>query len=793
MTSAVNTAAAPAASARIGRTVAESTPHWPAPPAPPGAPGTAPNVLVVLFDDAGFSDFGCYGSPIRTPAIDALAARGLRYTGFHTTAMCSTTRAALLTGRNHHAVGVGCLANFDSGYPGYRGKISKEAGTLAEMLRPHGYRNYMLGKWHVTPLTESGPGGPYDGWPLGRGFDRFYGFLDAETDQYSPELVRDNTHVDAPGNFDSGYHLSSDLVDESIRMLADHQADCPDKPWLLWLALGAVHAPHQAPAELIHSYDAVFAKGWDAERDARLARMKALGIVPADTQLPARNDLVGPWEKLSPDEQRVFTRLQAAFAAMLDHADQQIARLLAFLDTAGISDNTIVLVLSDNGASQEGGIAGMVNAMGPYNLQFEPVKEKLRRIDDIGGPNSHSNFPLGWGMASNTPLKRYKQNTHGGGIRDPLVVSWPRGIAARGELRHQFCHASDVTPTLLQTIGVSASAAINGVVQMPFTGESFAASFTDANAPARQRPQYFEMFGHRGIWFEGWKAVAYHAPGTPFENDVWELYHLEKDFSENHNLAAAEPARLQKLIELWWQEAEANQVLPLDDRFGPRFTENAARYSGPRNRFVFHRGMGHLPTDVAPDVRSRSYRIEADVRIETGGEGVLIAHGDMTSGYTLYVKDGMLVHDLNVGGHHAVLKSAAPIAPGHHALGVVVQRGPTRPASSVLPPAAAIKMGPIPGAAHISLLIDGVAVRDVAGSVDGKPVDCPAGVLPTTMGFATLISWSGLDIGRDRGSPVGDYAAPFAFTGLLRKVTVTLEDNQQLDGDAVGRAEMARQ
>ncbi len=782
----------------IGRTIAESTPHWPAPPAPPGPHGTAPNVLVVLFDDVGFSDFGCYGSPIRTPAIDALAAKGLCYTGFHTTAMCSTTRAALLTGRNHHAVGVGCLANFDAGFPGYRGKISKEAGTLAEMLRPHGYRNYMLGKWHVTPLTESGPGGPYDGWPLGRGFDRFYGFLDAETDQYAPELVRDNTHVDAPGTFEDGYHLSADLVDESIRMLADHQADCADKPFLMWLAFGAAHAPHQAPAELIRAYDEVFAKGWDAEREARLARMKALGIVPADTQLPSRNDLVGPWEKLSPDEQRVFTRLQSAFAAMLDHADQQIARLVNFLQTTGVADNTIVLVLSDNGASQEGGIAGMVNAMGPYNLQFEPVKEKLRRIDDIGGPNSHSNFPLGWGMASNTPLKRYKQNTHGGGIRDPLVIAWPRGIAARGELRHQFCHASDLTPTLLETIGVRASPVINGVAQMPFTGESFAASFKDANAPPRQRPQYFEMFGHRGIWFEGWKAVAYHAPGTPFENDVWELYHLDQDFSENHNLAAQEPARLQKLIDLWWQEAEANQVLPLDDRFGPRFSENATRYHGPRKRFVFHRGMGHLPTDVAPDVRSRSYRIEADVRLEADASGavssgVLIAHGDMTSGYTLYVKDGHLVHDLNVGGNHAVLKSAAPLAPGNHTLGVVVRRGPTRPASSVLPPAAAVKMGPIPGAAEISLTVDGVTLLEVNAEVNGKAVVYVNGVLPTPMGFATLISWSGLDIGRDRGSPVGDYAAPFAFTGLLRKVTVVMDDDQQLDGEAVGRAEMARQ
>jgi len=270
---------------RIGRTWKDSQPAWPQRPRPPQG---APNVLVLLFDDVGFSDFGCYGSPIRTPNIDRLASQGLRYTGFHTTAMCSTTRAALLTGRNHHSVGVGCLANFDSGYPGYRGKIAREAGTLAEMLRPHGYRNYMVGKWHVTPLTETGPAGPFDGWPLGRGFDRYYGFMDAETDQYAPELVRDNTHIDAPGSYDSGYHLSVDLVDQSIRYLADHVADAADAPWLLWLGFGACHAPHQAPAELIRSYDEVFAHGWDAERERRLARQLELGVVPAGTRMPAR-------------------------------------------------------------------------------------------------------------------------------------------------------------------------------------------------------------------------------------------------------------------------------------------------------------------------------------------------------------------------------------------------------------------------------------------------------------------------------------------------------------------------
>src|SRR5712664_4923243 len=366
----------------IGKTVAGSKPWWPPAPKPPAG---APNILVVLFDDVGFSDFGCYGSPIRTPAIDGIAGRGLCYTGFHTTAMCSTTRAALLTGRNHHSVGVGCLANFDSGYPGYRGKIAPEAGTLAEMLRAHAYRNYMVGKWHVTPLTESGATGPFDGWPLGRGFDRFYGFLDAETDQYAPELVSDNTHIDPPGSYADGYHLTSDLVDQAIRFIGDHIADRPDLPWLTWLALGACHAPHQAPAEIIRGYDPVFAHGWDVEREQRLARQKAMGLVPPDTKMPVRNDGVKAWGDHSGDERAVFTRLQSAFAGMLDHADRHLARLVAFLETAGVRDDTLIIVMSDNGASQEGGPLGFVNAMGPFNFRPEPVPEKLRRLDEIGG------------------------------------------------------------------------------------------------------------------------------------------------------------------------------------------------------------------------------------------------------------------------------------------------------------------------------------------------------------------------------------------------------------------------
>ena len=759
---------------KAGRTLADSTPWWPAQQRP--AAGT-PNLLVILFDDVGFSDFGCYGSAIPTPTIDAIAGQGLRCTGFHTTAMCSTTRAALLTGRNHHAVGMGCLANFDSGFPGYRGKISRDAATLAEMLRPHGFNNYMVGKWHVTPITETGPGGPFDGWPLRRGFDRFYGFLDAETDQYSPELVQDNTLISAPGTFESGYHLTTDLVDQTIRMLADHQADRPQQPWFTMLSLGACHAPHQAPDALIKSYDAMFGHGWDVEREQRLARQIALGLVPAGTTLPERNTGVQPWANANPDQQRLFTRLQSAYAAMLDHADQQLARLMAFLDSAGLRDDTLVLVLSDNGASQEGGPLGTVNAMGPFNLLQETLATKIARIDDIGGPDTHSNFPHGWAMAANTPLKRYKQNTHGGGIRDPLIVAWPKGLPARGELRHGFCHVSDLAPTLLDLMKLPPPDQVEGHRIQPMTGESFAPRLLDAAAPPRQSAQYFEMFGHRGLWHAGWKAVAFHPVGTPFENDQWELYHLDEDFAEVNDLAATHLDKLEALKQLWWQQAEANQVLPMDDRFGPRFAENGRRFHGQRTRFVMHAGMGHLPNDVAPDVRSRSYLIEAQVRVDAADtvQGVLVAHGDATSGYSLYLNaSGHLVHDMNIGGVHHVLTSEVSVPAGHHTLALRMQLGPW--VRMVLPVMGQIVL---PSSRSATLLIDGVAV----GQLDTKLV-----------GFNSMISFSGLDIGLDRGSPVGHYAAPFCLTGAkLYKVEYTLDAMQQLDYDKIALVEMARQ
>ncbi len=752
----------------IGRTIHDSTPHW---PKPVTAADGSPNVLVVLFDDVGFADFGCYGSEIATPTIDAIASSGLRYTGFHTTAMCSTTRAAMLTGRNHHHVGVGCLANFDSGYPGYRGKITKSAGTIAETLGANGYRNYMLGKWHVTPLTETGPTGPFDGWPLSRGFDRFYGFLDAETDQYSPELVRDNTHIEAPGNYETGYHLTSDLADQAVKMLKDHQAGAPTDPWLLWFAPGACHAPHQAPKELIDHYAQVFSKGWDQTRTDRLERQKELGVVPASTEMPERNAWVNAWDEHSHDEQRVFAQLAGAYAAMLDHADQQLARVVEFVESSGQLDNTIILVLSDNGASQEGGPLGFVNALGPFNLMPESMQDKIDRIDDIGGPDTHSNFPLGFAMASNTPLKRYKQNTHGGGIRDPLVVSWPRKIADKGGLRTQFCHVTDLAPTIYDALDITPSDTVNGEPQLAFDGASFASTFDDPNATPPKSTQYFEMFGHRGLWHDGYKAVAFHQPGTSFDDDQWELYHLDQDFSEVNDLASEQADKLTELKVIWWQEAERNNVLPLDDRFGERFAENAERHRGDRTRYTFWHGMGHIPSDVAPDLRSRSYRITATATLPEGGvEGVLLAHGDATSGYSLFVRNNKLVHDLNIGGNHHLLESDRELPAGECELAFEMRRGPSTDGDS-----------PTHGVG--TLFINGEA----------------AGSFTTDNIFWILISWSGLDIGLDRGTTVLDYAGdgrylgPFPFTGKLTKVVVDLELDQQLDHGQAGEAELSRE
>lgn len=737
----------------LGLTASESRPFWPEPAkAPPGAP----NVVCIVFDDLGFADLGCYGSEIATPNIDALAAGGLRYTNFHTTALCSPTRAALLTGRNHHSVGMGGLADWDLGFPGMRGRIARSAGTLAEMLRPAGYNTFATGKWHLTPTFETSQAGPFDQWPLQRGFDRYYGFLEGETSQWHPELVLDNHHIEAPDH--EGYHLSEDIVDQSIGFIRAQRAITPEKPFFLYMCLGAQHAPHHAPKAFIDRYESVFEKGWDATRADRLARQKALGLIPADTVLPERNPGVKPWDALSDDERRLAVRLQAAFAGMLEHADLQVGRLVNWLREQGCLENTLITLISDNGASQEGSPFGTVNALRYFNGVRDTLAENLEHIDAIGEAHLNNNYPLGWAMAGNTPLKRYKQNTHGGGIRDPLIVHWPAGIPQGGEIRHQFHHVCDITPTVLEVTGVQAPAEIHGVTQQPIEGTSFAYSFGGGDEPTRKRTQYFEMLGHRGLWHEGWKAVTWHKPGTAFDADQWELYNLDQDFNEMHDLAGQEPARLQAMIARWFSEAGACNVLPLDDTLN-RFVSSNPHSVASRRNWVLQPGGGRIPQAAAPDIRNRSYRITAHVDIPEGGaEGVLIAQGDWCGGYALYLKDGHLIHDYNFVNRHYVARSAQPVPAGRHTLSWVVRKTGEYTAEGEL-------------------------------RIDDQ--SCGSAVLPQT--YRAQASFIGMEIGRAPKPAVSDFEAPFPFTGVLHRVEVELGDDQQTDPQASLEAALRRQ
>jgi arylsulfatase A-like enzyme len=542
--------------ARIGRTAEESQPWWPELPRPRDG---APNVVVILFDDTGFSHFGCYGSTIDTPNIDRLAAGGLRYTNFHTTALCSPTRAALLTGRNHHSVGMRGLANWNTGFPNCTGGVAKSAATLAEMIRPQGYSTFAVGKWHLTPMEETSAAGPFDQWPLARGFDRYYGFLQGETDQFAPELYCDNHPIDQPRTADEGYHLTEDLVDQAIGMIRSQKSAVPERPFFLYLCFGATHAPHQPPKAFLDKYKGRFDEGWDATRQRWFERQKALGIIPADTELAPRNPGVDAWDSLPAEQQTLALRLQEAFAGFLDHTDSQVGRLMAFLEQIGERDNTVTMLMSDNGASQEGGAIGVIDTFKYFNGIPETLEESMARLDEIGGPKSNTNYPWGWAQVGNTPGKRYKQNTHGGGIRDPLIVNWPAGIHDAGGIRTQFHHVTDITPTLLEIVGVHPPELLNGVAQMPVHGESLAYTFDAGNRelPTRKQSQYFEMYGSRAIFSGGWKAVTFHKPGTPFDDDRWELYHLDSDFSECRDLAKEQPDRLAKMIELWWDRGRA--------------------------------------------------------------------------------------------------------------------------------------------------------------------------------------------------------------------------------------------
>ena len=748
---------------RIGRTLADSEPHFQERPHP-GA--DSPNVMLVLLDDVGFAQFGCFGSDIETPNIDALAKGGLQFTNFHVTPLCSPTRASLLTGRSQHAVGMRSVSNFRTGFPHQLGHISNNAGTIAEVLKAKGYITFCAGKWHLAPTQENSAAGPFDQWPLARGFDRFYGFLEGETDQFHPELVIDNHHANPPRSAEEGYHLSEDLVDNLLKMINDSRHIRPDRPFFAYLPFGATHAPHQAPASYLHKYRGRYDEGWDVHRQRWYEKQLANGVVPPGTKLAPRNAGVKPWNELTENEQKLACRLQEAFAAFLDHTDDQIGRVVNALRNAGELDNTIFIVLADNGASQEGGPLGTLHEMKYFNGLPEAPDEAINRLDTIGGPFSHTNYPWGWAQCGNSPFKWYKQNTHEGGVHVPMVMHWPAGLgeAVRGSKRHQFINVADIVPTIYELLGVTPPSTLKGYVQMPVTGHSFASVLADENAPATNRLQYFEMAGSRALVAEidgrWWKAVTRHIKGKDYEDDKWELYDLDVDPSECNDLAEAEPSQLRALIDLWWQEAENHGVLPLDDRtlelFRPQLSDRSPHRKDRRYRY--RPPMSPIPMAAAPSPGGMAWDLAAVITFAKGDEGALYASGNGNSGVALFVQNNRLVADYNAFGEHLVVESPDDLPEGQVSVSLHLRR---------------------------VRAFQGRLTMAVGGEV------CAEVDLPIMMMMA---SSTGASVGEDHGLAVSTrYRAPYPYTGTLHLVEIEAGNTTEAEISARAVAEMARQ
>jgi arylsulfatase A-like enzyme len=768
----------------IGRTADESSPAW---PRPLRAPAGAPNVLFIVLDDTGFGQLGCYGSPIATPNLDALAAGGLLYRNMHTTALCSPSRSCIITGRNHHANATAAINELATGYPGYNGSIPFENGFLSEMLQSHGYSTYMVGKYHLLPSEFESAAGPFDRWPLARGFERFYGFLGGDTSQWYPELTYDNHQVEPPATPEQGYHLTADLVDKAVEFIADAKQVAPHKPFFMHFCTGATHAPHHVPAEWADRYAGQFDDGWDAYRQRVLTQQKELGVMPRDTELSRHDPDVPDWDSLSPGARRLATRMMEVYAGFLSHTDHHIGRLLSFLKETGEFDNTLIMVVSDNGASAEGGPTGTTNELQFFNNAQESVEESLAKIDDLGGPATFGHYPWGWTWAGNTPFRRWKRETYRGGTSDPFLVHWPAGIEARGQVRTQYAHLVDMVPTVLDALGLEPPATIRGVTQAPVHGVSLAHTFDDADAPTRHRTQYFEMFGHRAIDHDGWRAVcpwpgpSFAEAGQPFgaaitpdtltELDAagWELYRVASDPAENHNLAAERRDKLIELIAMWYIEAGKYNVFPLDGTAAPRLMTERPQVAEPRSHYVYRPGTQTQPFWVSPRVLNRPHSITADVDIPAGGaEGVLLCQGSNGGGWSFYVKEDLLHYAHNyVGRATYQVSTAGPIPAGPHEL-----RFEFEPTGQ---PDLANGKGS-PGRAQ--LYIDG----QLASQAD-FPVTTPIAFNP-----------GGLSCGHNPGSAItADYPSPFPFTGTLRTVTVDLSGDLITDTDSEMRMAMARQ
>ena len=768
----------------IARTADESTPAW---PAPKRTAEGAPNVVFIVLDDTGYGHLGCYGSPISTPNIDALAADGLTYANMNTTALCSPSRSCILTGRNHHSNHLACLTNGSTGYPGSDGYIPFENGFLSEILRAQGYNTYCVGKWHLAPEETMTAAGPYDRWPLGRGFERYYGFLGGDTHQYYPELVRDNSQTEPETTPEQGYHLTPDLVERATAMIADAKQVAPDKPFFLYFAPGAMHSPHHVPKEWADRYAGRFDTGWEAYRREVFDRQRQLGLLPATAELSAPDPDVAEWESLSEDERRLYARMMEVFAGFLEHTDHYIGELIGFLKDIGEYDNTVIMLVSDNGSSAEGGPTGSVNELRFFNNVPDTVEEGLARIDEIGGPTVFNHFPWGWTHAGNTPFRRWKRETYRGGSTDPFIVTWPRGITARGELRSHYAHLIDMVPTVLEALQLDPPAAIAGVTQSPIEGVSFAHTFDDDAAPTRHLTQYFEMLGHRSIYHDGWRAVC-PWPGTSFaesgrtfgdpitadrlsELDAggWELYHVAEDVAETTNLADQEPARLIAMITLWYNEAGKYNVLPIDSRGVVRIADERPQIAPGRSRYVLYPGTQSISAASAPKILNRPYSINAEVELTADSAGVLLSMGGNDGGITLYVKDGLLCYAHNyVAKELFTVRSDERVPDGRHFLSM--EFAPTGQPD--------IKNGKgTPGT--VTLFVDGTEV----GRGD-FPVTTP---IRLAQGGAMLV-------GADTGSSVTpDYDPPFRFDGRIHRVIVDVSGEHVEDYEAQMRIALAKQ
>jgi arylsulfatase A-like enzyme len=738
----------------IGRTVEESTKDF---PQEVKAPKGAPNVLLILTDDVGFGASSTFGGPVPTPTMDRLARDGLRYTEFHTTALCSPTRASLLTGRNHHSAAAGIIMEGGTGFPGYNTLMPKSVGTFSEVLRQSGYNTAWYGKNHNIPDWHNSQAGPFDLWPTGLGFEYFYGFIGGDTSQWAPAIFEGIKPIEPPHD-DTDYFFEKDMADKAIERIRLLNALAPDKPWVTYYAPGTAHAPHHAPKDWIAKFKGQFDQGWDMVREETLARQKAQGVVPQDTQLTERSEGIPAWDSLDADHKRVAAHMMEVYAAALNYCDSQMGRVVDAIADMGKLDNTLIIYIQgDNGASAEGGPQGLLNEMSFFNAIPEDFSEVMRRMDELGGPTTFNHYPIGWAHAMDTPFQWTKQiASHFGGTRNGMVISWPDRIKDRGGVRTQFHHVIDIAPTILEAVGVQMPAMLNGVPQKPIEGVSMVYSFDDPKAASTRRTQYFEMFANRAIYNDGWVAattppLAPWASGKtiPVDDYKWELYDITKDFSQANNLAAKEPQKLREMQELFWIEAARHNVLPLDNSKLERMNvDNRPSLTQGRALFTYYPGMTRIPEGSAPSILNKSFKIGAELTIPaSGAEGVLVTQGGRFNGWGLYVLAGKPVFHYNtVGVFRYTVAAPDQLSPGHHTIVLDF----TYDGGGLGKPGTA------------KLLVDGKQVAEAR--------------IERTIPFRISADET-LDIGEDTGTPVSeDYHVPFRFTGDLKKLAIQLTD-----------------